>query len=248
MIWFVLTFYFYSIHSIPFPISKVRECEKGGYAIKMFRNCKENFSKCLRIPHMIDGECFPHGTQGPCEEGELFFLDADNCNTKCEPQISGDGKKCSSNQVSYQNECRELFKDDELEKEKRLEVNLHGHVAYTCKREHYVEWEDGSCHLQWFPAEVCPPGQQIRWNPEKLSRAECFRSSCPAGELQWSDGECYNPHFLETKLKNITSSISCEEDDDYIYELYSVFDQPTFNRPPQTQLNKQIICEILKIC
>ena len=80
---------------------------------------------------------------------------------KCKVQKNGDGEICATAEVSYNNQCRQLYEEDD--QERRLEVDMFGVASFRCKRK-FVEWEDGSCHLALSPADVCEPGHQIRWS------------------------------------------------------------------------------------
>merc|ERR1711936_1165115 len=94
---------------------------------------------------------------------------------------------------SYNNTCIDL---DSVSQQVdmtsvRLEVDVFGNIDYKCNRDHFVEWEDGACYPLFSPAEVCPPGHQIRWKSGSSIIPECFKADCPSGELVWADDKCY---------------------------------------------------------
>ena len=47
----------------------------------MFKACVGNETN-FTIPYMISGQCYQYGIQGPCEDGELFFLVPGECYTE----------------------------------------------------------------------------------------------------------------------------------------------------------------------
>ena len=82
--------------------------------------------------------------------------------SQCVPQTAN-GSRCSSNEISFNDTCQLLY--EELGPDKRLEVDTFGNNAgYSCIREEYVTWSDGTCYPLLSPSVVCSPGQQIRWS------------------------------------------------------------------------------------
>ena len=83
--------------------------------------------------------------------------------SQCVPQTSSNGSRCSSKEISFNNTCHLLY--EELGPDKRLEVDIFGNnPSYSCIREEYVTWSDGTCYPLLSPSVVCSPGQQIRWS------------------------------------------------------------------------------------